>query len=61
VVQSDTRLSFYKAFGWTPSEQIAIEQYYRELKLDWRFAQPSTLAGVPECLLLSLTPPPSPS
>jgi hypothetical protein len=34
-VEDDTRLSFYKAFGLTPDEQVALEQYYSSLKFSW--------------------------
>jgi hypothetical protein len=36
-IQSDTRLSFYKAFGITPETQVILESYYDSLDLD--FAQ----------------------
>lgn len=58
VIQPNTRLSFYRAFGWTPDEQVALEAYYDALTLGSEIIQTDTLAGVPECLLLSLTPPP---
>lgn len=32
-VSPETRLSFYLAFGVTPGEQIACEEYYRQLEL----------------------------
>lgn len=38
-VLPETRLSFYIAFGITPDEQLAIEQMYREGKLNTSFPQ----------------------
>jgi hypothetical protein len=35
VVQDDTRLSFYKAFGVTPCEQVALEKYYDALHIQF--------------------------
>lgn len=34
-ISSSTRLSYYKAFGITPDIQIALEEYYQSLELDF--------------------------
>lgn len=34
-VSESTRYSFYLAFGITPGEQLALEDYYRHLTFDW--------------------------
>lgn len=34
VVSDDARVSFFAAFGWTPDEQVAMEQYYSSWVLD---------------------------
>ena len=36
TVEPSTRVSFYRAFGVTPDEQIALESYYRDMQLDCR-------------------------
>ncbi len=33
TITPDTRLSFYKAFGVTPDEQVALEEYYKNWKV----------------------------
>jgi hypothetical protein len=32
-VPPETRFSFWKAFGVTPAEQVVIEDFYKEFKL----------------------------
>ena len=36
TVEPSTRVSFYRAFGVTPEQQIALESHYRELQLTCR-------------------------
>jgi hypothetical protein len=33
AVDDDARFSFYKAFGLTPDEQVALEEYYDGIDL----------------------------
>jgi hypothetical protein len=35
-ISPQTRFSFFKAFGLTPDEQIAIEQYYASITVEYR-------------------------
>lgn len=52
------RYSFYLAFGYTPDEQVAMEDYYRNLELPWAYGPSGTPARAHECLLLKLRPTP---
>jgi hypothetical protein len=57
-ISSETRYSFYLAFGYTPDEQVAIENYFRTLELPWHYGLSGTPARAPECLLLTTIPQP---
>lgn len=48
-IEPDTRVSFFYAFGVTPDEQVALENYYRKLKLNFSITQAALedAAGAP--------------
>lgn len=37
AVSPDSRVSFERAFGWTPDEQVSMEDYYRQLLITGEF------------------------
>lgn len=51
-----TRYSFYLAFGYTPDEQVAMEDYFNAHTIDPTFSESGTPARASECLLLQLIP-----
>lgn len=55
-VRPEARYSFYLAFGYTPDEQVAIENYFSTLVLQADFSVSGTPAKTPACLLLQLIP-----
>lgn len=57
-VCEDARYSFYLAFGYTPDEQVEMENYYRHHTPLWEWSNTGNLAKSPECLLLQILPTP---
>jgi len=46
LVSDDARVSFFAAFGWTPDEQVAMEEYYRGWTIDPRVVSVDTVEEV---------------
>nr|QDZ17053.1 p111 [Maize chlorotic mottle virus] len=55
-VQESARYSFWLAFGYTPDEQRALEEYFRSWTPTFEWSTTGILAEIPECLLLKHNP-----
>jgi hypothetical protein len=47
IVTSESRYSFYLAFGLTPDEQVALETYYDKVHFKWQQTSEVAEFGTP--------------